>query len=132
MEINQITLPCIDYAASVKFYQQLGLVQIVDAPPRYARFESQTGHGSTLSIHNVADLSPSPTVVYFDHASAKALDTRVRQLKDKGVRFISGPRDENWGWREARLHDPAGNQLCLMFAGTIRRFPDWRLDGRKA
>ena len=33
MELNQITLPTIDYDASVAFYKALGLVKIVDSPP---------------------------------------------------------------------------------------------------
>ncbi len=51
MLLNQITIPCTDYDASVAFYTRLGLTQIVDAPPRYARFEISTGEGATLSIH---------------------------------------------------------------------------------
>jgi catechol 2,3-dioxygenase-like lactoylglutathione lyase family enzyme len=43
MRLNQVTVGCTDYAASVQFYRTLGLVQIVDAPPRYARFETPGG-----------------------------------------------------------------------------------------
>ena len=57
MELNQVTVPCTDYAASVEFYTRLGLVQIVDSPPRYARFESSAG--STLSIHAAAEGAPA-------------------------------------------------------------------------
>ena len=53
MNLNQVTLPARDYAASVAFYRQLGLTQIVDAPPRYARFECEGG--ATLSIHLEAE-----------------------------------------------------------------------------
>src|SRR3546814_15380119 len=42
--LNQITLPARDYAASVAFYKQMGLTQIVPGPDnRYARFESANG-----------------------------------------------------------------------------------------
>src|SRR3546814_10898812 len=48
--LNQITLPAHDYAASVAFYKQMGLKQIVDSPGNgYARFEA--ANGVTLSIH---------------------------------------------------------------------------------
>ena len=57
MELNQVTVPCVDYAASVGFYQKLGLRLIVDSPPRYARFESSSG--STLSIHAVDTAQPA-------------------------------------------------------------------------
>ena len=52
------------------------------------------------------------------------------RLKAQGLVFDSTPTDESWGWREARLRDPAGNEVCLMFGGKVRRFPDWRVDGR--
>ncbi len=39
MNLNQVTLVCTDYTASVEFYNTPGLTQIVDSPPRYARFD---------------------------------------------------------------------------------------------
>lgn len=130
MILNQITIPCLDYSASVAFYEALGMVRIVEAPPRYARFESADGSGATLSIHAVTAPVGSGTVIYFDHSSADALDAHVEDLKAQGLVFETEPTDESWGWREARLRDPAGNEVCLMFAGKVRRFPDWRVDGR--
>ena len=56
MRLNQVTVPCIDYAASVAFYKTLGLIQIVDSPPRYARFEcpdADGGEPATFSLHHV-------------------------------------------------------------------------------
>ena len=49
MNLNQVTVPSLDVAASVTFYRRLGLVQIVDAP-HYARFECPEGD-STFSVH---------------------------------------------------------------------------------
>ncbi len=128
MQLNQITIPCLDYNVSIAFYTQLGLVQIVDAPPRYARFESPNGDGATLSLHIRDQEAPSHTVIYFDHDSAAELDAHVKALQALGLKFHKLPEDESWGWREARLKDPAGNEICLMFAGKNRRFPDWRID----
>lgn len=51
----------------------------------------------------------------------------VAYLKAQGMAFTQLPRDEQWGWREARLTDPAGNIVCLYQAGEMRRFPPWRL-----
>ncbi len=125
MRLNQITVGCSDYQQSVKFYKLLGLTQIVDAPPRYARFETPTGE--TLSIHAAEQMGGSATVIYFeDHQ----LDETVTSLEAKGVKFDTQPTDENWGWREARLRDPAGNALCLFYAGDNRRFPPWRIDAQ--
>lgn len=130
MIINQITLPCVDYDASVAFYEALGMVQIVSVPSRYARFEMPDGGGATLSIHQVEQACETGAIVYFDHPSAAELDRHVEELKAKGLVFQKEPEDEFWGWREARLVDPSGNEICLMYAGSVRRFPDWRLDGR--
>lgn len=129
MILNQITIPCLDYGTSVAFYKQLGMTQIVDAPPRYARFESHDGSGATLSLHAVEQATQHGVVVYFDYPSADDLDRHVNVLVDKGVQFDALPEDQSWGWREARLKDPAGNEVCLMFAGDNRRFPSWRLRG---
>jgi hydroxymethylpyrimidine/phosphomethylpyrimidine kinase len=119
--LNQITLSASDYDQSVAFYRQLGLAQIVDSPDNgYARFEA--ANGVTLSIH-VGEGEPGATT-YFESG---ALDAWCAYLSRRGVRFDHQPRDEEWGWREARLTDPAGNALCLYQAAEYRRFPPWRV-----
>ncbi len=124
MDLNQITVPCIDYDASVQFYKTLGLRQIVDSPPRNARFETESG--TTFSLHQAADATAdSGTVIYFEVPN---VDARVDELKADGIRFDSDPTSERWLWREARLRDPAGNQVCLYTAGENRRFPPWRIE----
>lgn len=120
--LNQFTLPATDYAASVGFYKQLGLTQIVDSPDNgYARFEAI--NGVTLSIH-VGDGEAGGATTYLESG---ALDAWVAYLARRSVRFDQMPKDEDWGWREARLTDPAGNRLCLYQAGEYRRYPPWRI-----
>jgi len=120
--LNQFTLPASDYAASVAFYKQMGLTQIVDSPDNgYARFEA--ANGVTLSIH-VGDGAAGGAMTYLESG---ALDAWVAYLARRGVRFEQMPQDESWGWREARLSDPAGNRLCLYQAGEYRRYPPWRV-----
>lgn len=124
MDLNQVTVPCIDYEASVQFYKKLGLRQIVDSPPRYARFE--TAQGSTFSIHMAKpDVPSSQIVIYFE---VDDLDSTVRTLVEKGIDFDTQPRDQDWLWREAYLSDPAGNRLCIYYAGENRRHPPWRVE----
>lgn len=124
MNLNQVTLPCTDYEASVAFYRKLGFRQIVSSPPQYARFECESG--VTFSVHCTPEVcTPSEdTVVYFE---VDDLDAVVRNLKSDGVQFEADPVDQRWLWREAYLKDPAGNRLCLYFAGDNRRFPPWRV-----
>ena len=50
MNLNQITIPSLDVEKAVTFYKTLGLHLIVNALPRYVRFECPDGD-STLSIH---------------------------------------------------------------------------------
>lgn len=120
--LNQITLPATDYATSVAFYKLMGLRQIVDSASNgYARFEAT--NGVTLSIH-AGDGEAGGATVYLESG---ALDAWVAYLARRGVRFDQMPKDEEWGWREARLTDPAGNRLCLYQAGEYRRYPPWRI-----
>ncbi|SKB68294.1 bifunctional hydroxymethylpyrimidine kinase/phosphomethylpyrimidine kinase [Sphingopyxis flava] len=120
--LNQVTLPAADYSASVAFYKQMGLRQIVDSPENgYARFEA--ANGVTLSVH-VGGGDAGGATIYLESG---ALDAWVAYLARRGVRFDTMPKDEPWGWREARLIDPAGNRLCLYQAGEYRRYPPWRI-----
>ena len=120
--LNQVTLPAADYSASVAFYKQMGLRQIVDSPENgYARFEA--ANGVTLSVH-VGGGGAGGATIYLESG---ALDAWVAYLARRGVRFDTMPKDEPRGWREARLTDPAGNRLCLYQAGEYRRYPPWRI-----
>lgn len=119
--LNQVTVPAADLAASERFYRLLGLRQVVRASPRYARFETEGG--ATFSI--ATDPDYTAPVVYFECGD---LDVTVAYLQQQGVTFEQEPKDEPWGWREARLRDPAGNSVRLYQAGEMRRFPPWRVD----
>lgn len=122
MDLNQITIPCVDYDESIAFYTTLGLRQIVDSPPRYARFESSSG--TTFSIHKADAAAGSATMIYFE---VDDVDVEVNRLKADGLEFESDPIDQEWLWREAHLRDPAGNRVCIYHAGENRRFPPWRV-----
>ena len=120
--LNHVTVGCRDYAASLDFYKALGLPLIVDSPLNgYARFEAP--NGVTFSIHQSDDFAAS-TIIYFE---SKRLDAWVTELASQGFAFEQMPQDESWGWREARLLDPAGNIVCLYKAGENRRYPAWRI-----
>ena len=129
MRLNQVTVPLVDYDASVAFYRTLGLKLIVDAPPRYARFEMPEGDGgepSTFSIEKMENVMPAAygTVVWFE---SDRLDELVAELKAKGIRFESDPETMSYLWRVATLRDPAGNRIALYHAGENRRNPPWRV-----
>jgi len=123
MRLNQVTVPATNIPRSVEFYTRLGLIQIVDSD-NYARFACPDGD-STFSIHQVDQvLTPSDITVYFE---CDDLDAKVDLLCESGMDFKSEPTDMTWLWREARVHDPDGNEICLFYAGENRLNPPWRL-----
>lgn len=129
MRLNQVTAPLIDYDASVAFYRLLGLKLIVDAPPRYARFELPEGDGgepSTFSIEKVDGWKGGDwPEIWFE---SDRLDELVAELKTKGLSFETEPETTSYLWRIATLRDPAGNRITLYHAGENRRFPPWRVE----
>jgi len=106
---------------SIAFYRTLGLRLIV-RNGHYARFE--IGDGTTTFSLHLGEAAGNGPALYFE---CDDLDARVAALKQQGIDFESGPLDQSWLWREAWLRDPAGNRLCLYWAGDNRRFPPWRL-----
>ncbi len=125
MNLNQVTIPSRDLKVSVPFYRVLGLRLIVDALPRYARFECPEGE-ATFSIHHT-DRTPigEGVVVYFE---CSELDADVARLQAQGIAFDELPADKDWLWREARLRDPDGNTIILYKAGNNRKNPPWRIN----
>ena len=126
MNLNQITIPSLDLAKAIPFYQKLGLKLIVNSTMDYARFECPNGE-STFSIHRVKKLPTGDGVwVYFE---CENLDEYVNAIVSKGVEFDELPNDKTWLWREARLKDLDGNQLILFYGGENRKNPPWKLKG---
>ncbi|PZN97590.1 MAG: glyoxalase/bleomycin resistance/extradiol dioxygenase family protein [Alphaproteobacteria bacterium] len=129
MQLNHVTVPADDYDASLAFYTALGLVQIVAAPPRYARFEMPGADtaGATLSFEVTPGHRAGDAEIFLhcddvdaDHAAAVA----------RGVVFDAPPQDRDYLWRRTETRDPAGNRIVLYHAGRNQRFPPWRIDGR--
>lgn len=125
MKMNQYTVPVADFSKSVVFYETLGLKLIVSARGEYARFEVP-GDLSTLSLSLAQDSAPASGVIYFE---VENVDEAIAILKDRGVTIDEEPSDKPYLWREAKLHDPTGNRICIYHAGENRRFPPWRIDG---
>jgi catechol 2,3-dioxygenase-like lactoylglutathione lyase family enzyme len=125
MNLNQITILATDVSTSVAFYKKLGLLLIVDATPKYARFQCSKG-SSTFSIHYTGNISEKSNItLYFEDEN---LDDTVTHLQRKGIIFQTLPEDKPWLWREASLHDPDGHQLIIYFAGENRLNPPWRIN----
>ena len=128
LRLNQITLAAKDMAASVLFYEKLGLKRIVDSAPRYVRFEfPDDGQGTqaTLSLHTAqTDFTPTPDIplIYFEVDDVEAF------LAEKDLKPLTTPEMKSYLWFEADIEDPSGNRIRLFTAGENRRFPPWRIE----
>lgn len=123
MNLNQITIKSRDVNKATSFYKKLGLQLIVDASPRYVRFECPNGQ-STFSISHSEKQSDTSTVLYFE---TKNVDKVYKKLEKSGITFASSPENKSWLWREVELNDPDGHPLKLFSAGKNRRNPPWRI-----
>lgn len=125
LDLNQVTLPARDLAASIDFYRRFGLRLIVDAPENgYARFEVPDGD-ATLSLQvGPAPAGEASAHVYFESPDPEA---EVARLAAAGIEPVEPLSDRPWLWREAVYVDPAGNRLLVYHAGENRRNPPWRL-----
>jgi len=100
MRLNQITAPAHDLAASIAFYETLGLILIVRSD-HYARFECPRGE-ATFSLHRVDGPIPQANGVqiYFETLDVAE---EVARLKQAGLAFEAEAQDQRWLWREAWL-----------------------------
>jgi catechol 2,3-dioxygenase-like lactoylglutathione lyase family enzyme len=126
MRFNHVTLIVNELERAKAFYKALGLQQIVDDPPHYARFVFPENE-ATLSIE-VPDAPSSPGAdqaqLFFE---CDDLDERVATLEAAGLEFEQQPTDMSYLWREARLRDPDGHDIRLYKAGINRLNPPWRM-----
>ena len=127
MRLNHVTLPAQNLAASVAFYQALGLELIVKSEPRYARFA--VDDASTLSVE-VTEIGRAGSAELF--LNCEDVDQDYATVASRGLAFDWPPTDQTYLWRTAGLTDPAGNRIILFTAGPNQHFPPWRLDGRTA
>ena len=125
MRFNHVTLIVSNLAASLQFYEALGLRRIVLAEPRYARLVFPDGD-ETLSLEVTGEAPlPSRVQLYFE---CRDLDEVAARLARDGLGFEQSPTDMPYLWREARLRDPDGHQVRLYDAGDNRLNPPWRID----
>lgn len=124
MNLNQITIPSINVEKATQFYKTLGFHLIVEAFPRYVRFECPDGE-STFSIHLVDKITKgNGIIIYFEVAN---VEEKVSEFKAKGIIFEGAIEDQPWLWKEVKLKDPDGNQIIIFHAGKNRKNPPWRV-----
>lgn len=125
MRFNHVTLVVSDLERSKAFYKTLGLIQLVDSQPRYARFTFPQGD-ATLSIEVTGEQPQTPSAELFFQCDD--VDADVAELKSKGLSFSQEPTDMFYQWREARVRDPDGHDLRLYSeAADYRLNPPWKI-----
>lgn len=101
-KVNHIILPVSDLKRAVAFYESILGLKKMKEWPNIAFFDVggvQFGlaPGESVGIHLLVD----------------DLDKAYQSLKEKGVKFVSEPKDMPWGERTATFVDPDGNMLTL-------------------
>ena len=87
---------------SVSFYQDILGLEKIGEWPTYAIFDIA---GVELGLEPKAKLGIFLLVDNVDKA--------YEDLKDKGVKFVTGPKDQPWGGRTATFVDPDGNTFTI-------------------
>ncbi len=100
--VAHITIGVTDLKKSVSFFQEVLGLEKIGEWPSYAIFDIE---GVTLGLEPKAK-----TEICF---LVDDVDKTYRNLKDKGVEFVTEPKDRPWGVRDATIIDPDGNTFII-------------------
>jgi len=101
-KICHITFPASDIKKTVSFYENiLGL--------------KKTGEWGNYVIFDVGgvELAFGLNERFQMYLIVDDVDVAYKTLKEKGVNFVSEPKDQFWGGRTAEFTDPSGNKFIL-------------------
>jgi predicted enzyme related to lactoylglutathione lyase len=101
-KIQHITFPVSDMKKAVSFYENvLGL--------------KKTGEWSNYAVFDVGgvELAFGLNEKFQMFLRVDDVDEAYKNLKTKGVKFLTEPKDQFWGGRTAKLVDPDGNVFIL-------------------
>jgi len=102
-KIQNITFPVSDLKRAVDFYENiLGL--------------KKTGEWSTYAIFDVdgVEFALEPREKFQIFLRVDDVDEAYKTFKQKGVKFVTEPKDQYWGGRTAKFIDPDGNEFILV------------------
>lgn len=104
-KIENITIRISDLKKSINFYEKiLGL--------------KKRDEWSTYATFNIGDmmlgLDPDPKGELDIFLTVANVDEEYKNLKEKGVQFITEPKDQYWGGRTAIFKDPDGNKFIIV------------------
>jgi len=101
-KIQNVTFPVSDLKRAVDFYENvLGL--------------KKTGEWSNYAIFDVGGvelaLQPGRFIIFL---LVDDVDEAYKTYKEKGVKFVTEPKDQYWGGRTAEFADLDGNKFILV------------------
>jgi len=102
IKIPHITIGVSDLKKSVSFYQDILGLEKIGEWPNYAIFDIA---GVTFGLEPKAKLEICLLVDDIDKA--------YQDLKGKGAKFITEPKEQPWGGRAASFFDPDGNKITI-------------------
>ena len=122
-DLHMLNVIVQDMAASLDFYQRLGIAVPADAVGAHVQLTMPSGFSLELDTAESAQLwhagwradpASARVVLGFMLASRKAVDDRYAELTAAGYRGRQPPFDAFWGARYAIVADPDGNDVGLM------------------
>jgi predicted enzyme related to lactoylglutathione lyase len=135
-KVNCIEIPVSDMEKSIAFYEEvLGLEKSYEHPvwtsfdiegtslaiavsgTKGENKDAETCRSCTPCVLRYAagkeQQTGKPAAIFVVYLSIEDLDGQYHELKEKGVEFISEPREQAWGGRTAVMLDPDQNILVL-------------------
>lgn len=101
-KVYHITFPVSDLKKATSFYENILELKKTGEWSNYATFEvGEVQFG----------LEPSKRFEIF--LLVDDVDKAYRDLKAKGVKFTTEPKDQHWGARAATFMDPDGNKFTI-------------------
>jgi predicted enzyme related to lactoylglutathione lyase len=105
-----ITFHVSDFSRAVSFYENTVGLEKKSQWPTYAAFDLC---GITLALEPGGEGGAEKSVPDI-YLQVDNVDEVYRELKGKGVTFLTEPKDQSWGARTAKFADPDGNAFILV------------------
>ena len=105
VKIENLTIPVSDLKKAINFYENVLGLKKRDEWSTYATFNIG---GMMLG------LDPLPKAELQIYMTVANVDEEYKTLKEKGVQFVTEPKDTYWGSRTAVFKDPDGNKFILV------------------
>lgn len=101
-KVYHINFPVSDLKRAIVFYENVLGLKKTGEWPNYATFDVG-GVQFGLQPHGKLEI----------FLTVDNIDKAYKELREKGVRFLSEPKDEHWGARAATFVDLDGNKFTI-------------------